>query len=325
MSTSKPAPSSTLSSLIMALAAFGLFSTHDALVKLLGLDYSVFQIIFFSGLFAFVPMTVMMSADKKMGNFRPHHPWQVGIRTLASLVSMSCAFYAFTTLPLAEVYALLFVTPLLITALSVPMLGETVRMRRWIAVFVGILGMLVVLRPGYSEFSLGHLAALLAACGSALASIIVRRIGSEERTAVLIFYPMLASMLVMACILPFVYKPVELSDLGLMALIGFLVIAAQLAIIAAYRGAPAVFVAPIQYSQILWATVFGYIFFNDIPDKWVGIGAAIIIGSGLFVVWRESRENVSKKSPVLGSPNYRPDAGPSPDPMAPSASIKPRP
>jgi S-adenosylmethionine uptake transporter len=306
----------------MALVAFAVFSSHDALIKVLGADYSIFQIIFFSGLFAFVPMTVMMTADRTMDNFRPHHPWQVGIRTLTSLISMSCAFYAFTTLPLTEAYALLFAAPLLITVLSIPMLGETVRLRRWIAVVVGMIGVLVVLRPGYSELSLGHLAALVSACATAVTSIIVRRIGSEERSAVLILYPVLANLFVMACILPFVYKPIEIADLGLMASVGFLVIAAQLAIIAAYRGAPAVFVAPFQYSQILWATLYSYVLFNDTPDKWVGAGAAIIIGSGLFVVWRESRENVSDKSPVSSTPNFRPDAGPSPKPMASSENLK---
>lgn len=314
MSASTPKQGSTLPSVFLALVAFGIFSSHDALVKLLGTEYSIFQIIFFSGLFAFVPMTILMTADKKMDNFRPHHPWQVGVRTLTSLISMSCAFYAFTTLPLAEAYALLFATPLLVTALSVPMLGETVRLRRWIAVVIGLAGVLVVLRPGYITFSYGHLAALVAAIASAVTSIIVRRIGSEERSAVLIFYPMLANLLIMACILPFVYKPVAIEHLGMMASIGTLVILAQITIIFAYRGAPAVFVAPIQYSQILWASFYGYIFFSDTPDAWVLAGASIIIASGLFVVWRESRENVSDKTPVLASPNHRPDTGPTPKP-----------
>jgi drug/metabolite transporter (DMT)-like permease len=305
-------PSTSAVSMVAALLAFGLFSSHDALVKLLGLDYSIFQIIFFSVLFSFVPMTMLMTADKKMDNFRPHHPWQVGIRTITSVIAMSCAFYAFTNLPLAEAYALIFATPLLVTILSVPMLGETVRLRRWLAIFAGLIGIFIVLRPGYTQLSLGHISALVAAFASAITSIIARRIGSEERSAVLILYPMLANLLIMACILPFVYKPVQIEDLGLMASVGILVIFAQLAIIAAYRSAPAVFVAPFQYSQILWAVLYGYILFGDTPDKWVAVGASIIIGSGLFVVWRESRENISQNNPVSNSPNYRPDAGPSP-------------
>ncbi|XKD82562.1 DMT family transporter [Algirhabdus cladophorae] len=295
-----------------ALLAFGLFSGHDAVVKSLGMSYSIFQIIFFSGLFAFIPMTLMMTMDSKMDNFRPHHPWQVGLRTITSLVSMAGAFYAFTKLPLAEAYALIFATPLLVTVLSIPFLGEVVRLQRWIAVVVGLIGVLVVLRPGYSEFTLGHAAALLAACGGAISSIIVRRIGKEERSAVLLFYPALGNLIVMGCVLPFVYVPVEIGDLGLMASVGFLVIIAQLFIIVAYRNAPAVFVAPFQYSQILWAVFYGVLFFDDTADIWVFAGAAIIISSGLFVVWRESRQDVSSKTPVLSQPNLRPDTGPRP-------------
>jgi drug/metabolite transporter (DMT)-like permease len=321
----QPKATPSLLSMATALLAFGVFSSHDALVKLIGLDYSIFQIIFFSVLFSFVPITVMMTADKRMDNFRPHHPWQVGIRTITSLISMSCAFFAFTQLPLAEAYALLFATPLLITILSVPLLGETVRLRRWIAVLVGLIGVFVVLRPGFMELSLGHLAALTSAIASAVTSIIVRRIGSEERSAVLIFYPMLANLLVMACILPFVYKPLQITDLGLMACVGFLVIIAQLVIIAAYRGAPAFFVAPFQYSQIIWATLYGYLFFDDLPDMWVGIGATIMIASGLFVVWRESLDDVSDNNPMLNTHNYRPDAGPTPKPLASEKLFKSKP
>jgi len=307
-----PSSGGSFTSIAAALLAFGLFSSHDAIVKGLGVNYSVFQIIFFSGLFAFVPMTLMMTIDSKMDNFRPHHPWQVGIRTLCSLASMSGAFYAFTVLPLAEAYALIFATPLLVTILSVPLLGETVKLPRWIAVLVGLMGVIVVLRPGYAAFSLGHLAALIAAVAGAISSIIVRRIGKDERSAVLLFYPALASLIVMACILPFVYKPVALGDLGLMAVIGFFVIIAQLFIIVAYRNAPAVFVAPFQYSQILWAVFYGALLFDDTPDAWVFTGASIIIASGLFVVWRESRGNTSTQTPVLSTPNPRPDTGPRP-------------
>ena len=310
----KPTIRSDLRSALMALLAFGLFASHDALVKILGSQYSIFQIIFFSGLFAFVPVTLMMTADKAADNFRPHRPWLLAARMTTGVISMACAFYAFTRLSLAETYALLFATPLLITVLAVPLLGEVVRLRRWIAVLVGLAGVLVVLRPGAADLNLGHLAALTAACGSALSAIIIRKVGGAERPAVLILFPMFANIGVMALMLPQVYQPVELADLALMASVGLLAMLAQLSIIAAYRSAPAVVVAPVQYSQILWATLFGYLIFNDVPDKWVFIGAGIIILSGLFVVLRESTEDVSEKRPVLRTSNLRPDTGPSPRP-----------
>jgi S-adenosylmethionine uptake transporter len=297
-----------------AFLAFALFATHDAIIKALGQDYSIFQIIFFAMLFAFVPLAVMVLADQSTGNFRPRHPWLVLARAVLSLTAMSCAFYAFVELPLAEVYALLFATPLLITALSVPLLGETVRARRWAAVVVGLIGVLIVLRPGMTVFSPGHLAALCSACAAATATIIVRKIGGEERSAVLILYPMLASMIVMGAALPWTYVPIELPSLGLMATVGLLSVIAQLCSITAYRFAPAAVVAPMQYSQILWATLYGVVFFAEKPDTMVAIGASIIIGSGIFIVWRESRPDVSERNPVLRTANLRYDTGPSPRP-----------
>lgn len=305
---------SPLRGLGFAFAAFGLFATHDAVIKLLGMQFAVFQIIFFAMLFAFVPMSVMMLADRQVDNFRPHHPWLILIRSTTTVIAMSTAFYAFTVLPLAEVYALLFATPLLITAMSAWLLGEPVRGQRWAAVIVGLIGVLIVLRPGVTVITFGHICALIAAFCSALGSIIMRKIGGEERTAVMILYPMLSSILAMGLILPFVYVPMQIMDLGLSASVGVMSVFAQMMIIAAYRAAPAAVVAPTQYSQILWATAFGALFFNELPDMWVGVGAAIIIASGVFIVWRESRPSVSVRNPILRNPNPRYDAGPSPKP-----------
>ncbi|MEO9526659.1 DMT family transporter [Roseibium sp.] len=302
----------TLKGLIAALVAFAIFSSHDALIKTLGGSYPAFQIIFFSILFAFVPMSMLMLADKAVDNFRPRHPWLVLLRSCLTIISMSCGFYAFTALPLAEVYALLFAMPLLITAFSVPLLGETVRAQRWAAVVVGLIGVLIVLRPGLTAMSLGHLAALTAACANSLATILVRKLGGQERSVVLILYPMLLSMFAMSLTLPVVYVPVKLVDLGLMASIGFLSVIAQTFLISAYRAAPAAVVAPIQYSQIIWATLFGVLFFAETPDIYVAVGSTIIIASGIFVVWRESRENVSLQTPVLKTANPRFDTGPQP-------------
>ena len=297
-----------------AFLAFALFATHDAIIKALGQSYSVFQILFFAMLFAFIPMTVLVLADRSTGNFRPHHPWLILARSATTLVSMCCAFFAFATLPLAQVYALLFATPLLITVLSVPLLGETVRAQLWAAVVVGLIGVLLVLRPGASALTGGHLAALGSALSSSFAAIIIRKIGSEERSAVMILYPMLATIIAMGALLPWVYEPVELPSLGMMAAVGALSVTAQLGTITAYRFAPAAVIAPMQYSQILWATGFGIVFFAERPDSMVALGAGIVIASGIFIVWRESRANVSERSPVLKTPNPRFDAGPSPRP-----------
>lgn len=295
---------------LLALLAFGSFATHDALIKVLGGQYTVFQIIFFSVLFSFVPMTIALTADTTVANLRPRHPWLVAIRTAMMIIGMVSAFFAFTRLPLAQTYALLFATPLLITALSIPFLGEKVGLRRWLAVIIGLVGVVIVLRPGAIPLELGHVAALVAALASAVSSIIVRRAGPEERSAVLILYPMIANVAVMAVILPLVYVPMPLRDLALIATVGLLATTGQFLIVAAYKTAPAARVAPMQYSQILWAVPFGVLLFADFPDIWVGVGSAVIIASGLFIVWRENQDQVSQVKPMTQNPNHRPDIGP---------------
>lgn len=283
---------------VMALLAFGIFAFHDSLIKILGQSYSVFQIMLFTNLFAFIPTTVIMMADNKEENFHPRRPWMIVLRTVLGLTGAAGAFTAFKLLPLAEAYALIFASPLIITLMAVPVLGEKIGPSRLIAVIVGLIGVLIVLRPGYSALGLGHFGALLGAvCGSAT-TIIVRLIGREERSAVLILFPMIGGILTMSVLMPFVYRPVELPDLAILATAGILVVFGQLCIIAAYRAAPAGHVAPIQYSQILWVVLLGYLFFGEVPDKWVALGASIIIASGLFIVFRENRGGRSTRRPV---------------------------
>ncbi len=300
----------TLRGLGFAFLGFAVFASHDALIKVLGGTYSVMQIIFFATLFSFVPMAVTILTDRTTGNFLPHHPWLVLLRSALMVTSMVCAFYAFSVLPLAEVYSLLFAFPLFVTVLSIPILGEVVRFQRWAAVGVGLIGVLIVLRPGATDITLGHMAALTAAFCSALGSVLVRKIGNEERSAVLILYPMLLAIVVMSLMQPAVYKPPSLLHLAMMALVGVFSVIAQHLIILAYRAAPAGVVAPSQYSQIIWATLFGMIFFGEHPDGWVAVGASVIIASGIFVVWRESRSNTtSANTPVLRVRSPRSDTG----------------
>ncbi len=292
------APSNTKGA-FFALAAFAIFATHDVIVKLLGANYSAFQIVFFSVLLGFPWVLFMLLHDKTRGDLRPKYPLWTVIRTIAVVVTGASAFYAFSTLPLAETYAILFAAPLIITMLAIPILGEKVGLRRGLAVLVGLIGVVVVLRPGAAPFSLGHAAALAAAVGGALASIIVRKIGRDERSVVLMLYPMVTNFVVMACILPFVYVPMPLEDFALSGLIAAFAFAATLCLIAAYRRGEAVIVAPMQYSQIIWATGFGYYFFNETVDRTTLIGAGIIIASGLYIVLREGQAKVSNTTPVL--------------------------
>ena len=284
---------------LLALLAFGIFSSQDVVVKFLGGIYSPIQIVFFSVLLSFPLAMVMLMRDATPGTLVPVHPWWLALRALAAVVTGVSAFYAFSVLPLAQTYAILFASPLLITILAIPVLGETVRLRRWLAVLVGLGGVMVVLRPGQTDLSLGHVAALAAAVGGSLASIVVRKIGAEERPVVMLLYPMMINFIVMASALPFVYKPMPIEHLGLLGVIATFAWMASRLVIAAYQSGEAAIIAPMQYSQIIWATIFGFLFFDEAIDPATAVGAGIIIASGMYIVLRESKSGASENTPVL--------------------------
>lgn len=284
---------------LLALLSFALFASHDVVVKFLGGSYAPFQIVFFSVLFSFPLVSLMLIRDTTPGHLRPIHPWWTALRTVSAVITGICVFYAFSVLPLAQTYAILFAQPLVITVLAIPILGERVRLRRWIAVLVGLAGVIVVLRPGGTELTLGHAAALVGACTGALAAIVVRKIGHEERSVVLLLYPMLTNFVIMACALPFVYQPMPIEHLGAVGVMAVLAITGGFVLIGAYRNGEAVIVAPMQYSQLLWATLYGALFFDEWPDAMTLAGAVLIIGSGVYIVLRESRSTASENTPVL--------------------------
>lgn len=284
---------------LLALAAFGIYSTHDVVIKVLGADYTSFQIIFFSGLLSFPIVSVLLLSDRTDGNLVPRHPWWSLLRSLTGVATGAMGFYAFSVLPMAQCYAMLFAMPLLITLMSIPMLGEKVGLRRGIAVLVGLAGVLIVLRPGDAALSWGHAAGVGAAVMGALSSVIVRKIGKDERPIVLMMYPMLVSVAAMGLTMPFVYRPMPVGDLALTGVVALMGLAASFLMILAYRAAAAVIVAPMQYSQMLWAVVYGWLLFEEGIDRWTAVGSAVIIASGLYIVLREGTPRVSMNRPVL--------------------------
>ncbi len=284
---------------LTALAAMGIFATHDVAVKMLGSHYSAVQVVFFAALFSFPILALLVLRDPAGGSLWPRNPGWVFLRTATSVITTVAAFHAFGVLPLAQTYAILFAIPLIITLLSIPILGEKVRFRRWIAVIVGLLGVLIVLRPGHAALSTGHLSALVAAITGSLTAIIVRKVGDSERPVVLLIYPIFGNFLIMCLVLPFFYRPMPGADLGLVGIIAVLGPIASLLSIRSFQKAEAVIVAPMQYSQILWAIFYGLIFFQETPDLATLIGATIVIMSGIYIVLREARSGASANRPVL--------------------------
>ncbi|ARE41244.1 Membrane protein [Rhodovulum sp. P5] len=304
--------SSNLRGAVLALTGFAIYSLHDAIIKALGAHYHPVQIVFFSVLLGFPLILLMLIRQREVGSLRPVRPGWTALRMGAIMIHLLCVFYAFATIPITQVYALIFAMPLLITALSVPILGEHVGPRRWAAVVVGLLGVLIVLRPfGATDLTLGHLSALVGALSGSLVAVVMRKIGQEERSVVMLLYPMLGNVFAMGLLLPLVYQPMPILHFGALALVSVGALVAMSFMIAAYRAGEAVVVAPMQYSQMLWAVVLGYVFFAEVPDTGTALGSAVIVASGLIVLLREGKPDVSRTQPALTATD-RPGIAPDP-------------
>ncbi len=294
----------------LALLAFALFSSMDATIKWLSAGYPVHQMLFFNAAFALVPVGLM---TWRAGGLSDLRTGRLGLHLLRGACGMIAAFSAFTAyslMPLADAYAILFATPLLITVLSVPLLGETVRWRRWSAVLVGFAGVLVMLQPGSGSLDFAAGAAMLAASASALSVVLVRKLAATETTASIAFYTNATAAAVTACLLPFGFVPPSLADLALMAVAGLSGGSAVMLLIAGYRRAQAAVVAPFQYSQMLWGVLLGFLVWGDVPAQAVVLGATIVVASGLYILYREVvRAGVQPLPATTATP-----AGPSAEP-----------
>ncbi len=280
----------------------GVFATHDVIIKLLGAHYPSLQVLFFSSLLSFPLVSLILMQERTPGTLRPNQTGWVALRTICAMFSGVFGFFAFSVLPLAQVYAILFSTPLLITLLSIPLLGERVGIHRWLAIALGLCGVLIVLRPGTGDaLSVGHLAALLAALCSSTAGVITRKLGGSERPLVLLMWPMLGNLVLTGAGLMLAYTPMSLPHLAMAGMIAVLGLTGGFLSILAYRSGEAAIVAPMQYSQIIWATVYGWFIFNETLDRPTIIGAGVIIGSGLYIVWRERSRGSDTNRPVIAS------------------------
>ena len=279
-------PTSSLRGALLSLAAFALYALSDITIKFLGADYSTIQIVFFAGIAGVPLIALQMMFERGPVTLRPVMPRLTAVRMVVVVFNSVFVSYAFANLPLSQAYAIFFLMPLFICVLAVPMLGERIDTARGLAVLVGLAGVVVVLRPGMLDLTLAHLSALVGATIGAFYYIIIRKTGSVESMAVIMLYPTLAQIAAMAVLLPFVYRPMPMEHLGLtwlMAIEGF---AGSLCIVWAYRNAPAVVVAPMQYVQIIVATLFGTLYFGEPMDALTVLGIAIIIAAGLYIITR---------------------------------------
>jgi drug/metabolite transporter (DMT)-like permease len=268
-----------------------LFSSADACIKALGgLGMSVFEILFLVTLVSFSTFGFGKPATEKWSEiFQLQRPGLVLVRAIGGTMAGLLGVYAFTTLPFAEAYSLLFLMPAFATILSIPILGEEVGWRRWIAVAAGFAGVLLVVRPGFRELHLGHLSAAFAAVFAALSMIVLRILGPTEKRISVLAVVYLVALAVNAPLLFFGFAVPTWHQAGLVLLAGLVGGIGQITMFVSLKLAPANRIAPAQYSQIIWAVVFGAAFFGELPDAIAFVGMALVVASGLFTFFREEQ------------------------------------
>ncbi len=247
------------------------------------------QVLFCAGAFVTPMFLAQMLLTGQARRLWPVMPAWTAARIGVTLLNGTLGAYAFSVLPLAETYAVFFLMPLLIAALAVPVLGERMDLPRGLAILAGLGGVVVALQPGTTELQIGHLAALTAATLGAMNYIIIRKTGGVESPGVILLYPTIAQVLVLGASMPWIWQPMTAAQLGLTFLMAVELFIGGFAIVTAYRLAAAIVVAPMQYSQIAWAAVLGWLLFGEVIGLATGLGIAIIIASGLFLLWRSSR------------------------------------
>lgn len=275
--------------ILIALSGNIMFATSDAIVKLLTARYSVFQIIVSQAVFALIPLTVMVLRKGSFLRLRVHHPRLVLARAVLAGTATVFGFYSFSQLPLAESYSIAFCTPLFVTLLSIPILGEKVGLHRWGAVLVGFVGIIVMVRPGFETLHAGHAAALVGACLGAFTVLVMRRIAREEAHAVMVLAVVAGLIVVSLPGMILTFRMPTLPDMALFACTGLLMGSAQFFVAKSLSLAPASVIAPMQYSMILWAILYGALLFGTAVAPVMILGAAIVIASGLYIMHRERR------------------------------------
>ena len=250
--------------------------------------YSLNQFIFLRSV---VGLLIFMLLTRQFGGWKSlvTHRWRWHLlRTFLATITMFGFFYGLARMPLVNALTLAFVAPLVVTALSVPFLGEHVGWRRWTAVVVGFGGVLLILRPGAGLMSPASIAVLIAAAGYAGLAITARHLGKTESSLSLSIYVIVGPLLISGLVsIDGPWRTPDAMGWLLFILAGACSVVAWIGIIGGYRRASPAFLSPFEYTALIGAAAAGYFIWDEVPDRWVMAGALIIMASGLFVVYRE--------------------------------------
>lgn len=277
----------------LALAAVFCFAIMDTMAKYLGQFYPVLALVWARYTVHMLIMLAWLGPKMKLDLVRTTNPRLQILRGLFLVGSTSLFFFALRHMPMAEASAIGFMTPLLVTLFAVPILGEKISRRRWIAVIFGFIGVMIIIRPGSKVFSPAALLPLGTALCFSLYQIITRKIHHENPRTSLFYSAFIGSaaltivLLIGYWISPFEYPQPTGWHWVLILMLGVIGGFGHLVLIRALRKAPASVLAPFYYTQLVWIILFGYLAFGDFPDGWTLLGIVVIVGSGLYVAYGE--------------------------------------
>jgi drug/metabolite transporter (DMT)-like permease len=282
-----------------------LFAVMSALIRYVGQTVPLGEVVFFRSAFAIIPVVLVYAWRNELGAaVRTNRPFGHLGRGTISVIGMFLNFAALARLPLVDVTAINFASPLITVVLAVIFLHERVRVYRWSAVGVGFVGVVVMLWPyltladtvlaGTTAAAIGVACSVGSAFTNAGSVIQTRRLTDSEHTASIVFYFSLICAVIGATTLPFAWYTPTWTELVALIAIGFLGGLSHILLTESYRYAPASVVAPFDYTSMLWAFLIGYFFFGEVTTIYLFVGAAIVIGSGLFVIWRERQLGVER-------------------------------
>ncbi len=275
--------------IVLMLVSGFMFVTMDMLAKYGAEDLPVPIIVWGRYVFHLAIMVALFPGTRFRRMWKTKRPIALSLRGGLLAACTLGFFLAIATVPLAEANAITFASPLFMVALSIPLLGEKVGWRRWAAVVIGFLGIMMIVRPGFQQMHWAYLLLLAVALMFALYAIMTRQLSRDEDPMVMLFYTGLVGALGASLAAPFYWQTPSLQQWLLLLAIGAIGGASHLIIIYAFKRASASMLAPFQYPMIIWSVLYGYYIFDDVPDAWTIAGATIIISSGLYVWLRELR------------------------------------
>ncbi|ODN68801.1 DMT family transporter [Methylobrevis pamukkalensis] len=282
--------------MLMLLGDF-MFSLNDAIGKWLMGTYGVGQVLLLRSLAAMVVLVPLAWSAGAAGLFRLERPGLQVARAVLSTLEIVLFYAAVASLPLADVMTFYLAAPIWVAALSPFVLGEKVGWRRWSAIVIGFVGVVVALGPSSASLSLPALLSIAGSFAFAMMILLSRQLRATSDTA-LVFWQTIGALVAGLVIAPFDWIAPEGGDLMLMGLLGVVALAAHMLINRALKLAPAAVIAPIQYTLLIWALILGYLFFGDLPDMYTAIGAVIIVGAGLFIFERQKKTTGVPKEQV---------------------------